>query len=267
MIDTHSHIHGTQYQDDIEQVLNRAVAAGVTCTALVGVNVDDTRTALDLTKKHPDTLCVIAGLHPHEASLWSADYAAKLRDVIAENRDHIVAVGEMGLDYHYDFAPKDAQKKAFEEQLALAQELDLPISIHCREAYDDCLAILRSFYKADDASAAAPSGVLHCYFGSVEQARESVDLGFMLGIGGASTFRNADQLHGVIAEIGIEHLVMETDAPYMAPIPYRGKRNEPAHLIHVRDRIAALKGMAAEAVDRQTSANARRLFRWPAADA
>jgi TatD DNase family protein len=262
MIDTHSHIHGQEYIEDFRDVLDRAKSAGVEKIALVGVHADDVDKALTVARDNPGTCYVIAGLHPHEAKYWSDEIHQRLRSQVENNAGVIVAVGEIGLDYHYDFAPRDVQKAAFRGQLELARQLNMPISIHCREAYDDCLEMLREFYGNEPFDLAKPRGVLHCYFGTVNQAHQCVDLGFMLGIGGASTFKKTDELHRVIAELPLESMVLETDAPYMAPIPYRGKRNEPSYLTYVRDRIAELRGISPEQVNEATDANAKRLFRW-----
>jgi TatD DNase family protein len=261
MIDTHSHIHGREFIEDFPEMLKRAQDAGVERVALVGVHMEDTDRALAVANSNPNCY-VVAGVHPHEAKLWDQAACEVLKGQITANRNRVVAVGEMGLDYHYDFAPKDAQRKAFLGQLNLARELDLPIVIHCREAYDDCLEILKDFYGSEPADSSRPRGVLHCWFGTIDQAKESVALGFLLGIGGACTFKKADELHRVVSEIPLEYLVLETDAPFMAPVPYRGKRNEPAFLTHVIARIAELKGITAEEVDKTTTANAKRLYRW-----
>lgn len=262
MIDTHSHIHGKEFTQDFDDLLQRAADAGVTQIAMVGVNNDDVETALAAARKHPGRLSVIAGLHPHEAKLWSEQTAARLKQLITENSDVVVAVGEMGVDYHYDFAPVEVQKQAFRGQLELAWQLKLPISIHCREAYGDCLAMLREFYRDEPLDPQRPRGVIHCWFGTPEQAREAVELGFVLGIGGACTFKKADELHRVVRDMPLEALVLETDAPYMAPVPYRGKRNESSYLTYVRDRIAELRGISADEVEKATTANAKRLFGW-----
>lgn len=262
MIDTHSHIHGREFTDDFEEVLERAEAAGVDRICLVGVNPDDADRALEVAKAHPGRIYVVAGQHPHEAKDWDEGVRQRLREQIGANPGVIVAVGEMGLDYHYDFAPKDAQKRAFKEQLELAREVDLPIVIHCREAYDDCLEILRDFYGSGPVGMDRPRGVLHCYFGTAEQAREAVGIGFMLGIGGACTFKKAEELQRVVAELPLECFVLETDAPYMAPVPFRGKRNESGYLSYVAARMGELKGLDAVEVAEATTANAMRLYRW-----
>ncbi len=260
MIDTHSHIHGPQYVEDFPEVLDRARQAGVERIVLVGVNPDDTDRALQVARENPDAFYVVAGLHPHEAKAWDNGVRDRLRDQIEQNPGRIVAVGEMGLDYHYDFAPRDVQKSAFIGQMELARETGLPIVIHCREAYDDCMEMLKEFYGTEAPDLAHPRGVLHCYFGTVEQAAQAVELGFMLGIGGSCTFKKADEVHRVIVEIGLENLVLETDAPYMAPVPYRGKRNESSYLSHVVARIAELKSVDEKTVRKMTSDNALQLY-------
>lgn len=263
IIDTHSHIHGKEFENDLADILSRAQAVSVTKIALVGVNPDDTERALNLAAHHPDTLFVVSGLHPHESNKWNADTRQRITEQINAHTGIIRAVGEMGLDYHYDFSPPDAQRTAFIGQMEIARDADLPIVIHCREAYDDCMAMLRDFYNENDAeSPTKPRGVLHCYFGTLEQAHDAIRLGFMIGIGGSSTFKKAEEVHRVIREIPLDWLVLETDAPYMAPVPHRGKRNEPAHLEHVVQRIAELKEITPHEVKCATSENARRLYQF-----
>lgn len=263
IIDTHSHLHGKEFHADIQEVVQRAEDAGAAQMALVGVDPDDTERAIALAARFPGRFFVVAGLHPHESSKWNAATRQRIEEQVRANASVIKAVGEMGLDYHYDFAPREIQREAFIGQMEIAREAGLPIVIHCREAYDECMAMLRDFYGGGDSalSDGGPRGVLHCYFGSLEQAHEAVELGFMLGIGGSCTFKNAAEVHRVVTEIPLENLVLETDAPYMAPIPYRGKRNEPAYLVQVAERIGHLKQTAREDVIRATETNARRLYR------
>lgn len=262
IIDTHSHIHGKEFVADIADVIQRSIDAGVGQIGLVGVDPADVDRALALAAKHPDQLFVIAGVHPHEASKWNADARDRLAEQVRDNPTVIRAVGEMGLDYHYDFAPKEAQRAAFIGQMELARETDLPIVIHCREAYDDCLAMLKDFYGAEPVTpGTAPRGVLHCYFGTLEQANQAIELGFMLGVGGSCTFKNAQEVHHVVTETSLEYLVLETDAPYMAPVPYRGKRNESSYLANVAARIAELKEITSDQVMDATTDSATRLYR------
>ena len=184
---------------------------------------------------------------------------ATLEEALAA-RPKVVAIGEIGLDLHYDFATFAEQETALRAQLALARETELPIIVHCREAYPQALGILR---EEAAAVGSQPWGVMHCYFGTLEQARAFYDMGLLLGIGGSVTFRNAEQVREVVKAMPLESLVLETDAPYMAPVPYRGKRNEPAWLTLVVEKIAEVKGLAPEIVAHATTENAWRLFRWP----
>jgi TatD DNase family protein len=258
--DTHAHLHGKDFEPDFDEVVARADASGVGKIALVGVDPEDTDRALEVARRYPGRFIVIAGLHPHESKKWGPETRDRLTEQITGNADLVKAVGEMGLDYHYDFAPRDLQRAAFIGQMEIARDAGRPIVIHCREAYDDCLAMLRDFYGSDAAPPEKPRGVLHCYFGTADQAREAIELGFLLGVGGSCTFKNASEVHQVVSDTGLDHLVLETDAPYMAPVPFRGKRNESSYLTYVAARIADLKGLPVEEVVRATARNADRLF-------
>ncbi|MBX7244896.1 MAG: TatD family nuclease-associated radical SAM protein [Candidatus Sumerlaeaceae bacterium] len=280
LIDTHAHLHGEEFDTDRAEVLARAREAGVEHIVLIGVDVDDSLKAAGMANADP-LFYVAAGVHPHEAAKWNDAEAARLRDIV-QREPRIVAVGEIGLDYHYDFAPREKQREAFLAQLEIAREARKPVVIHCREAYDDVLAILRDFHgdplphvtpavpgSLDEPPPTCPTpgcphhlsaGIMHCYFGSVEQAAAFTHLGYALGIGGSSTFKKAEELHEVIRQTPIEHLVLETDAPYMAPVSFRGKRNESAHLPLIAARIAELKGMTVDDVVRVTRHNALAMF-------
>lgn len=255
-IDTHAHLQEDAYSQDFADVVARAEAAGVIPVVLVGEDIADSRHALELVGSDP-RLYATAGVHPHRASSWGGDSAADLKLLLDAVK--CVSIGEIGLDYHYDFAPRAAQIAAFEEQLQVAAESGSSVVVHCREAYDDVLAILRNAGLAG--TGAHPVGVMHCYFGTLEQAHAFLELGYVLGIGGAVTFKNATDLHEVVRTVPLESLVLETDAPYMAPVPHRGKRNEPAHIPLIAARIAELKACTTEQVAAATTATARQLFR------
>jgi TatD DNase family protein len=262
LIDTHSHVQGKEFAADFAEVLNRARAASVGTILLIGCDLADSRACAEMVAADPVFRATV-GIHPHAAKDWGAGAFEVLRDDLVR-RPGVVAVGEIGLEYHYDFSPRRAQHEAFLAQLALANTMSLPVVVHCREAYDDMLAIVRDFVAAArgrDPEAMSPPGIMHCYFGTVRQAEEFTSLGFMLGIGGACTFAKAEELHEVVRRTPLDFLVLETDAPYMAPVPHRGKRNEPAHLPLVVNRIAELKEVAREEVAAATTRNARRLFR------
>lgn len=257
LIDTHAHLHDREFTHDFVKVLERAAAAEVGGVVLIGEDLENSRTALEHARRAglPVRMWATVGVHPHKASAWEQS-----RDQLRElaRSAGTVAIGEIGLDYHYDFSPRAAQDIAFHEQMALAREMNLPVVIHCREAYEDVLAICREIPLER-----RPAGVMHCYFGTPEQAGEFAALGYILGIGGSVTFQKAQSVHETVRQMPVESLVLETDAPYMAPVPHRGKRNEPAYLSLVLDRIARLKGIAPGDVAARTTENARRLFALP----
>lgn len=259
MIDTHTHLHGKEFAEDIEEVLARSRESGVERVVLVGVDPADTRRALEVARQHAGQIFVVAGVHPHEANIWNDAVREQVRELLRE--PEVVAIGEIGLDYHYDFSPREEQRRAFVEQLELSRELNMPVVIHCREAYQELIGVLREFYGGSRGDLAKPRGVLHCYFGSLDQAREAAELGYLLGVGGSCTFKKAEELHEVVRQAPLEQLVLETDAPYMTPVPHRGKRNESSFVPLVAARVAELKGLAAEDVARVTTENAKRLYR------
>lgn len=266
LIDTHAHLQDEEFAQDRREVFERARSAKVQSIVLVGENLENSRLACQMAAERPSVYST-AGVHPHHASQWDSNSQETLRALLAEKT--AVGLGEIGLDYHYDFSPRDQQRKVLAEQLQIALELRKPVVVHCREAYDEMLPIAEDFaqgwkrlWQTEVGSPAAspPPGVMHCFFGSLEQAFAYTRMGFMLGIGGAATFKKAEELHEVVRRISIEHLVLETDAPYMAPVPNRGKRNEPAFLPLVAARVAELQGNDVKTVARKTTENAQRLF-------
>ena len=259
IIDTHCHMHGKEFAADFDDVLARATDAGVGRIALIGCDLDDSRRALERAQGRGEFLAVV-GVHPHAASTWSATVEKALREELLPD-PATVAVGEIGLDYHYDFSPQRDQHTALLAQLALANEFAKPIVVHCREAYEDILSLFRDFYRHVPPPPDGPRGVMHCYFGTPAQAGAFAELGFVLGIGGSVTFNKAEELRDVVRSMPLDTLVLETDAPYMAPVPHRGKRNEPAHLPLVVARIAELKGVEPEEVIASTTRTAKALFR------
>ena len=254
LIDTHCHLQDKRFAGDLEAVLDRAQEAGVAYALVVGSDLATSREACELAQKYPQ-LFAIVGVHPHDSK--DADRATfdEIRKLAAQER--VVALGEMGLDYHYDFSPRKIQQRVFRYQIGLARELGLPIVIHDREAHADTMAILKE-EKAEEVG-----GVLHCYSGSWEMARECIKMGFYISIAGPVTFANAKKLVQVVENLPLEHLLVETDAPYLTPVPHRGKRNEPAYVRHVAEAIARIKGIAVEEVEEQTTANAIKLFGLP----
>ena len=255
MIDSHAHIHDAKYDDDRAAMLERARAAGVEAIVTIGCDLADSRRALLTAAEF--ALHASIGIHPHEAADAPADIAAAFEDLAATGRHSIVAIGETGLDYFYEHSPAADQQRVLIAQLHYARERNLPVVFHVRDAFADFCAILREHFDR-----AVMRGVVHCFTGTTAEARTYIDeFGLQLGIGGVATFKTADTLREAIHAVGLEHLILETDCPYLAPIPHRGKRNEPAFLIDISERIASIVDCAPADVDRVTTANARRLFR------
>ena len=255
MIDTHCHIDDPQYQDQLDSFLREQQESGVEYILVPGVNADSIEPVWDICSRYPDYLYPAIGLHPEEVK---EDWESQLgRMAEALSHRSYIAIGEIGLDYHFDTTYKLQQQEAFRRQLGWAQDKNLPVMIHARDATEDCLRILR------EVNAARPEqplrGVMHCFSGSHETAQQIVDMGLYLGIGGVITFKNcklADNLQG----IPLEHLVLETDAPYMAPVPYRGKRNESRWMIEVVRKLREVYPITEEAIIRTTTENSKALF-------
>jgi TatD DNase family protein len=262
LADTHCHLDFNSFDEDRDEVLARGREAGVERVLNPGVDLDSSRAAVDLAESRSQVYAAI-GVHPNEANSWSEDTLLHLRQLVRSPR--VVAIGEIGLDYYRDRAPRELQKRAFQEQLALATELELPVIVHNRQAAADILEIL-SAWQAGLVTAGAPlaakPGVLHSFSAGLEAAFQAIELNFFIGITGPVTFRNAPDLQEVVAKLPLDHLLVETDAPFLAPHPYRGKRNEPAFVRLVADKIAELHGESFERVSQSTSANAQRLFTW-----
>ncbi len=253
LVDTHSHVDVARFDPDRGEVLSRAWEAGLDWLVVVGSGEgpDGARRALALARDNERVFATI-GVHPHEAKEWSLEANPEYRDLSADPK--VVGVGEIGLDYHYMHSPKEEQQARFREFLALGGELGKPVVVHSREAKDDTVAILREMRNE------YPGGVMHCFSGDYDMARSCLDLGLYLSISGVVTFRNAADLREIVEKVPVERLVIETDCPYLTPAPHRGKRNEPAFVSLVAQKIAELKKLSFEDVARITSLNARRLF-------
>jgi TatD DNase family protein len=251
MIDTHCHVHDPRFDGDRDAVIERARAAGVTQMVTIGEDIADSRRALATAQQY--SLLAAAGIHPHEAKDAPEDIAGALAPLLADSR--VVAIGETGLDYYYDHSPREAQARVLRAQLALARERGFPVIFHLRDAFDDFTAILRQEWKPP------MRGVVHCFTGTHAQARVYVDeFGLLLGVGGVVTFENAQPLRDAVRAVGAGALVLETDAPYLAPVPLRGRRNEPSFLPHTADRVASLFGLRLDELVTTTTSNADRLF-------
>ncbi len=254
LVDTHTHLDMPQFSIDRKATIERAHAAGVAWMIDVGADLPSSRRAVALAQQEP-TLWAAVGVHPHDAETVTAAALAELRTLAAQPR--VVAIGEIGLDYYRDLAPRPAQRAAFAAQLALAQELGLPVIIHNRDAHEDTLALLR---EALGGRLGALSGVMHCFSGGPELAQQVLDLGLYLGLDGPLTYPNARALPEVARLAPLERLLIETDCPYLAPQGHRGQRNEPAYVRLVAERLAELRGLTLAEVSRATTTNAGALF-------
>ena len=250
IFDSHAHYYSHQFDSDREQLLGWVLQErGVVGIVNMGSDLESCYATLELTRRY-DYIWGGVGIHPEDALDLPEDWLGQIQEMLKEPK--IVAVGEIGLDYHWlDACPKDRQQEVFATQLELARELALPVVVHDREAHADTLEFLKKYKSA---------GVVHCFSGSWETAREILDLGMYIGLGGVVTFKNARHAVEVARNIPLERLVLETDAPYMAPVPYRGKRNDSSLIAFVAEKIGELRGMEAQAVLDITAENTRRLF-------
>ncbi len=252
LVDTHAHLNSREFDGDRPEVLRRAAEAGVEWIVDVGADLAGSRRAVALAAAEPHVWAAV-GVHPHDAAMFDAAALNELRALAADGR--VLAIGEIGLDYYRDLSPRPLQREALAAQLALAQDLGLPVIVHDRDAHDDTLAMLRS------AAGRGLRGVMHCFSGGPELARDVLDLGLYIGIAGPVTYPKASRLAEVVRLAPLERLLVETDCPYLAPQAYRGRRNEPAYVRLVAERVAELRGLPLAEVGRITSDNARDLFK------
>jgi len=252
LIDTHAHLVSEAFAHDREEVLEKARQAGVAGIVCVGDTLASSKASLDFAQAH-EGVWATAGVHPHHALEAGDNLEAELLELLAHPL--VVAVGEVGLDYHYDFAPREVQHEVLRRQIRVARAVGKPLVIHNREADEDMIRILRE-EKAEEVG-----GVFHCFWGDEALARTVLDMGFYLGVGGPVTFKKSETLRATLKEVPLERLVVETDAPYLAPVPHRGKRNEPAYVVESAKQLAAVRGLELEELADVTSKNARRLFR------
>ena len=256
MIDSHCHLAGREFGADLPEVVQRASATGVTGVLCILSEDDEDE---DLAATRLRTLWPQArfatGIHPHKAGAHAGDVEAAVEAVERRARaHHVVAIGEIGLDYHYDFSPRDVQQRVFRAQIALARRMSLPVIIHTREATEDTLRLLK------DEGANGLRGVFHCFSGDEAVAQEVLRLGFYLSFAGIITFPKAEPLRQAARVAPADRLLVETDAPYLAPVPHRGQRNEPAYVARVVDRLADIRGRSSEELAAETTANFHRLF-------
>ena len=251
LFDTHAHMDDRAFDEDREALLSRLPEEGIGLLMNPGCSLDSSRAACALARKY-DYIYAAVGSHPDAAAEVCPEVLEQYRVLVREN-PKVKAIGEIGLDYHYEDIPREIQKEAFRAQMALAAEENLPVIVHEREAHGDGMAIVREFPTVN--------GVFHCYSGSPEMARELVSLGWYIGFTGLLTFKNARKALEVAAALPLDRIVLETDCPYMAPEPFRGRRNDPGKLYRMAQALAALRGLSEEEVQRVTLENGRRLYR------
>lgn len=253
LVDSHCHLDFNDFEEDFEEVLNRAKENGVTTILNAGNNINELEQQLELSEKYPFIYTAV-GVHPHNASEYKD---IKAEDFIAQTKHKkVVGIGECGLDYYYDYSPKEEQVKVFIEQIRAAQQTGLPLIIHTRDADEDTIEILKEEYKK------APfSGEIHCFSSSKKLAEFALSIGFYLSASGIITFNKSNDLRDIFAEVPLDRLLVETDAPFLAPIPMRGRRNEPSFVLHTAEKLAQIKDISLEELAQITSDNFFKLFR------
>jgi len=252
IIDTHTHLYLKQFKDDIDVVINRSREVGVKKFILPAIDSSHFDSMHILKNKYPDEIYLMSGLHPTDVK---ENYRDELDFVVNSLKtNNYVAIGEIGIDLYWDKSFLKQQQEAFEFQIRLAVKHDLPIVIHCRDAFDEIFQILDN-ENCDDLR-----GVFHCFTGKLEEAKRAIDLGFVLGIGGVLTFKNGG-IDKFLHKIDLKNIVLETDSPYLAPVPFRGKRNESSYIIYVLEKLSEIYGISKEKIANITSKNAKKVFR------
>jgi len=253
LTDTHIHLYAEEFAPDLNQLIADAQSKGVSRMLLPNIDLSSIDGMFKLVDEHPGMCYPMVGLHPCYVKEDYKEQLAQHKTILENNLSRVIAVGEIGLDFYWDLTYRKEQEEAFLMQVEWAELYHLPISIHSRESTAELLELLRSYGEG------RIKGVFHCFSGNMAQAREAIRLGFMLGIGGVVTFKKAS-LADIVVDIPVEHLILETDGPYLAPTPHRGKRNVPSYLRIVAEKVAELKAMSIEELGSITSANAARLF-------
>lgn len=250
MIDSHCHLADPKFEADLSEVIARAKNAGVEKMVAIADDLEEARRCIEIAEKHPEIFATV-GVHPHNAKNWKEGIREELKK-LAQSSPRVRAIGEIGLDFHYMNSPKDVQIQVFRDQLHLAQELKLPIIVHCREAVEDVWQIVSELKPK--------KLVLHCCTEKWTDVERFIEAGYILSFTGIATYSNAEEIRNTIRHCPLSQLMIETDAPYLAPVPHRGKRNEPAFVVEVLKLIADLKEISSEEADRATTENAVRFF-------
>jgi len=255
LIDSHCHLDMDCYNDDLDEILVRARAHGVQSIVTIGIDEQSSLDAVRIAQTYSMVKATV-GIHPHDVEKTDDTTYNHLINLASGNKEHVVGYGEIGLDYAKQYADPAIQKNAFREQLEIAKSLELPIIVHDRDAHDDTLTILR------EAGPFSNSGVMHCFSGDMHFAEQIIDLGLLISIPGVVTFKNGKELQTVASKISLQSLILETDGPFLAPDPWRGKRNEPSYLLFTAQKVADLKGLSIEEIAKQTSKNVEKLFKF-----
>ena len=257
LVDSHAHLDAPEFAEDLVEVLDRAENEQLRAVLTIGCLNEEVQAAprlLNLVGSKP-YLYAAFGVHPHDAHLFSEEMKARLGQLMEHSK--VIALGEVGLDHYYDHSPRELQERAFREQVRLARLVRKPVIVHTRDAEDETIRILEEEFTQADENV----GIMHCFTGSMELAQRCLSLGFFISFGGILTFKNADDLRKIAARLPEDRLLIETDSPYLAPAPYRGKRNEPAYVKRVAEQLAVLRGQETEEIVNLTGSNFRRLFR------
>jgi len=263
LADTHCHLYFELFREDLQEVLERSKASGITCIMIPGIDLETSRQAVALTESHPGLYAAV-GFHPNDISGGWTQNTLKELETLARH-PKVRAIGEIGLDYYRDRTPRNVQQEVFKVQLDLAADLELPVIIHNRDALQDLWPILsdwQSQLERSGSQIAHRPGVLHSFEGDLETANLVIQHHFLIGVSGPVTFKNAKDRQLVIARLPLEALLLETDAPFLTPHPFRGRRNEPARIVNIAKKLAELKLLAVEEIAFQTSKNAELLFQW-----
>ena len=260
--DTHCHLDFSAFDDDRDAVLDRARHAGLQRILNPGVDLPSSRAAITLGDRYEEVY-VACGVHPNDALTWNAHTLSELRQLTSHPK--VIAIGEIGLDYYRDRAPHDLQKRIFQDQLALAAEINLPVVIHSRQAMRDILQLLADWQSElirKNSPLAGCPGVLHSYSGDLQEARQAIELNFMIGVTGPVTYQKADDLRQTLSQVPLSSLLIETDAPFLTPHPHRGERNEPAFVRFTALKLAEIHHVTVDTLAEKTTSNSQKLFNW-----
>jgi TatD DNase family protein len=265
-VDTHCHLYFDLFQNDLQQVLDNARSEGVTRILVPGISVETSRQAVTLCEQNADLFAAV-GVHPNDAMTWERHSLHMLKDLVSHPK--VVAIGEIGLDYYRDHAPRDIQREVFQAQLDLAEETGLPVLVHNRNSWEDSWKMLQKWHEeliSTRRPLAENPGILHSFDGNIDAARQAVQKNFYIGVGGPVTYTKAVDRQEVVSKLPLDSILLETDAPFLTPHPHRGKRNEPAYIPLIAKKIAELCKISLEDVAEKTTCSAKRLLKWEVLD-